>query len=60
MIFVSSYHRPVCPFTADHWKMYYWLHCVVLWVLPLLLAAEVITALCPNVINIILGSAAEQ
>lgn len=43
------------PFTADHWKMYYWLHCIVLWVLPLFWTADVITALCPNVINIILA-----
>ena len=54
MIFVSSYRRPVHPFTADHWKTHYWLHCIVLWVLSLLWAAELITALCPNVINIIL------
>lgn len=60
MIFISSYHKPVRPFAADHWKTYYWLHCIVLWVSPLLWAAEVITALCPNVINIILGSAVEQ
>lgn len=40
--------------------MYYWLHCIVLWVLLLFWAGDVIAALCPNVINILLGISVEQ